>query len=182
MVTSGDSSVQAHSAELKKELGLRDLVFTQILFVAGFTNLGTAAKLGPSHVVFWLLATVFFYIPLAMVVIHLNSWRPLEGGLYQWAKAAFGSLIGFLVAWNLWLYAIAFLSELGLTTTTGIAYVLGPGAEWLAESKWFITAGSIVLVGGLVLVSILGLGIGKWIYNAGGFLVVLIFGGLLLVL
>ena len=176
------SSVQVHSAELKKELGLRDLVFTQILFVAGFTNLGTAAKLGPSHVVFWLLGVFLFYIPLAMVVIHLNRWRPLEGGLYQWASAAFGSLIGFLVAWNLWLYAISFMSELGLTTATGLSYVLGPSAEWMAESKWFITATSIVLVAGLVLVSIVGLRVGKWIYNAGGIIVVLIFAALLLVL
>src|SRR4030088_3229963 len=110
------SSVQAHSAELKKELGLRDLVFTQILFVAGFSNLGTAAKLGPSHIVFWMLAIVLFYVPLAAVVIHLNKWRPLEGGLYQWARAAFGGLTGFLVAWNLWLYAIALMSQAGLIT------------------------------------------------------------------
>src|ERR1035438_5732790 len=176
------SSVQVHSAELKKELGLRDLVFTQILFVAGFTNLGTAAKLGPSHVVFWLLGVFLFYIPLAMVVIHLNRWRPLEGGLYQWASAAFGSLAGFLVAWNLWLYAISFMSELGLTTATGLSYVLGPSAGWMAESKWFITAMSAVLVMGLVLVSMIGLRVGKWIYNAGGIIVVLIFVALLLVL
>jgi hypothetical protein len=65
------SAIQSHTAELKKELGLRDLVFTQILFVAGFSNLGTAAKLGPSHVVFGLVGVVLFYIPLAMVVIHL---------------------------------------------------------------------------------------------------------------
>src|ERR1035438_8045413 len=174
--------IQAHTAELKKELGLRDLVFTQILFVAGFTNLGTAAKLGPSHVVFWLLGVFLFYIPLAMVVIHLNRWRPLEGGLYQWASAAFGSLTGFLVAWNLWLYAISFMSELGLTTATGLSYVLGPSAEWMAESKWFITAMSVVLVMGLVLVSMIGLRVGKWIYNAGGIIVVLIFAALLLVL
>ena len=81
MATRDGSSVQAHSAELKKELGLRDLVFTQILFVAGFTNLGTAAKLGPSHVVFWLLATVFFYIPdrrkdpLSVRIEAPENWR-----------------------------------------------------------------------------------------------------------
>src|SRR5437588_8520099 len=102
MSSVGESSVRAHSAELKKELGLRDLVFTQILFVAGFNNLGTAAKLGPSHVIFWLLAIVLFYVPQALVVIHLNRWRPLEGGLYQWVKHGFGGLMGFLVAWNLW--------------------------------------------------------------------------------
>src|SRR6266404_1984671 len=182
MATADGSSVQAHSAELKKELGLRDLVFTQILFVAGFTNLGTAAKLGPSHVVFWLVAVVLFYIPLAMVVIHLNEWRPLEGGLYQWASAAFGPLVGFLVAWNLWLYAIALMSELGLVTTTGIAYVLGPSGDWLAESKWFITVTSVLVIAGLVWVSIVVLRVGKWIYNAGGFLIVLIFTALLVVL
>jgi len=174
--------IQAHTAELKKELGLRDLVFTQILFVAGFTNLGTAAKLGPSHVVFWLTGVVLFYIPLAMVVIHLNRWRPLEGGLYQWASVAFGHLVGFLVAWNLWLYAIALMSELGLVTSTGIAYVIGPSGAWMAESKWFITAASVAVVAGLVWVSIVGLHVGKWVYNFGGFLIVLIFTVLLVVL
>src|SRR6516164_2838650 len=103
---------------LKRELGLRDLVLTQILFVVGLTNFGNSAKLGASHVAFWLAAIVLFYIPQAMVVIHLNRWRPLEGGLYQWVRAAFGDLAGFLVAWNLWVYAMVLMSEIGLTTVT----------------------------------------------------------------
>src|SRR6267154_1806981 len=119
-------------AGLKRELGLRDLVLTQILFVVG---LGNFAKLGASHVVFWLAAIVLFYIPQAMVVVHLNRWRPLEGGLYQWAHAAFGDLAGFLVAWNLWIYAMFLMSEIGLTTVTSLAYAIGPSATWLADSK-----------------------------------------------
>src|SRR5947208_12439106 len=111
---------------LKRELGLRDLVLTQILFVVGLTNFGNAAKLGASHVVFWLVAIVLFYIPQAMVVIHLNRWRPLEGGLYQWARAAFGDLAGFLVAWNLWIYAMFLMSEIGLTSVTNFTYAIGP--------------------------------------------------------
>src|SRR5258708_16937356 len=74
------------------------------------------------------------------------------------------------------------MSELVLTTATGLSYVLGPSAVWMAENKWFITATSVLLVGGLMLVSILGLSVGKWIYNAGGAIVVLIFVALLLVL
>jgi amino acid transporter len=31
---------------------------------------------------------------------------PLEGGLYQWAKAGYGEMAGFLTAWNLWIYAV----------------------------------------------------------------------------
>jgi len=77
-----EQSVEAHSASLKKPLGLWDLVLTQILFVVGSTWVGTAAKLGSSHLLFWLLAILLFYIPQAAVVIYLNRLMPLEGGLY----------------------------------------------------------------------------------------------------
>ena len=64
-----EADVEAHSASLKKELGVRDLALTQILFIIGLTWIGVAGKLGPSHVVFWLLAVVLFYLPLTGVVI-----------------------------------------------------------------------------------------------------------------
>jgi len=94
-------SIQTHSAELKKELGLGDLILTQILYVVGSHWVGTAAKLGSSQIVFWMLAVVWFYVPLTAVVIYLNRVMPLEGGLYQWAKLGFNNFIGFLVGWNL---------------------------------------------------------------------------------
>jgi glutamate:GABA antiporter len=167
-------------AALKRELGLRDLVLTQILFVVGLTNFGFASKLGASHAVFWLTAIVLFYIPQAMVVIHLNRWRPLEGGLYQWAHTAFGDLAGFLVAWNLWIYAMVLMSEIGLTTVTSLAYAIGPSAAWIAESKIFVATATAVLVVGLAWVSILGLSVGKWIYNLGGLCVLMLVGALVI--
>ena len=42
----GERSVAAHTAGLKKELGLGNLVLTQILFVMGLSWVGAAAKLG----------------------------------------------------------------------------------------------------------------------------------------
>src|SRR5262245_15043607 len=91
-----EQSIEAHSAVFKKELGLIDLVLTQILFVIGLSWVGTAAKLGPSHIVFWLLAILLFYVPSAVVVIYLNRLMPLEGGLYQWAKLGFNEFTGFM--------------------------------------------------------------------------------------
>ncbi|PYL44922.1 MAG: hypothetical protein DMF40_16460, partial [Verrucomicrobia bacterium] len=67
-----EQAVEAHSASLKKPLALGDLVLTQILFVVGSSWVGAAAKLGQAHLVFWLLAIAFFYIPQAAVVIYLN--------------------------------------------------------------------------------------------------------------
>jgi amino acid transporter len=164
---------------LKRELGLRDLVLTQILFVVGLSNFGNSAKLGASHVVFWLAAIVLFYIPQVLVVIHLNRWRPLEGGLYQWARAAFGDLAGFLVAWNLWIYAMVLMSEVGITTVTSLSYAIGPSALWLADSKPVVAAATVVLIFSLAAVSILGLSVGKWIYNLGGVTVLVLLGALL---
>ena len=174
-------AVQAHSAVLPRELGLGDLVLTQILFVVGLPWVGVAAKMGPAHVVFWLLAMTFFYVPCAVVVIHLNRLMPLEGGLYQWAKLGFNELTGFLVAWNLWLFAILNTSETGMQATQYLAYVVGPRAEVLAASKPFIAVISAALVGGLVWLAILGLGVGKWVHKAGGALMLVTFAALLAV-
>ena len=75
-----------------------------------------------------------FYIPSAVVVIHLNRLMPLEGGLYQWAKLGFNETTGFLVAWNLWLFAILNTSETGLQLTQYVSYIAGPGAErWTSD-------------------------------------------------
>ena len=64
-----EAGVEAKSASLKKELGLRDLVLQQIVYVVGTIWVGTAAKLGHSQLVFWLAAMLFFYLPQAAVVI-----------------------------------------------------------------------------------------------------------------
>src|SRR5438067_11797001 len=101
-----EREVESRSASLKKELGLRDLVLTQIFFVFGPVWVGFAATLGRSQMAFWLIARVTCYLPLAAVVIYLNRLAPLEGGLYQWTKVAFGHFVAFLVVWTLWICGI----------------------------------------------------------------------------
>ena len=167
--------VEERSAVFTKELGLTDLVLTQIVFVVGTVWVGTATKLGANQLFFWLLAILTFYLPLAAVVIHLNRLMPLEGGLYQWAKLGFNDFVGFMVAWDLWVFAIFVMSGIGLTVATNLSYALGPGAHWMATSKAFVTVFSCALVGVLVAASTRGLGVGKWVHNAGGVLLLLTF-------
>src|SRR5215475_15509455 len=119
----------------------------------GLSWVGAAAKLGPAHVSFWLLAVVLFYVPSAIVVVHLSRRMPLEGGLYQWAKIAFNERVGFLVAWNLWIYAMILTSEIGLMAASNIAYAIGPSAQWMVESKWFIGFATCVVLRGLAWIS-----------------------------
>ena len=165
--------VERASETFKKELGLRDLVLQQIVYVVGVIWVGTAAKLGQSHIVFWLLAMLLFYVPQVAVVVHLSRAMPLEGGLYQWTKLGFGEAAGFMVAWNLWMYAVILISVLGLTVATNLSYAFG--LPWMASSKPFITFVNCAVLGALMALAVLGLGVSKWLHNAGSIMLLAAF-------
>src|SRR5213592_4286993 len=175
-----EQNVERHSAALKKPLALRDLVLTQILFVVGSSWVGTAAKLGLSHLFFWLLAILLFYIPQAAVVIYLSNRMPLEGGIYQWAKLGFNEFAGFIVAWNLWLLSITVIALGGMFIITNISYAIGPGAAWMPNNKWCVSLISATLVGGLGWACVRGLSLGKWLYNVGAFAMFVVYAALIL--
>jgi amino acid transporter len=167
--------------KLKKELGLRDLVLAQVLCVVGSAWVGVAAKLGTAHVAFWLGAMVLYYLPLAAVVTYLNREMPLEGGLYQWAKIGFGEFLGFLTAWNLWVYALVCVASILFVVPTDLAYMIGRGAEWLPGNA----AATMILIGSMVvaiaLVAVRGLAISKWVHNIGAISILLAYGILLVI-
>lgn len=175
-----EKRVEAQSATFKKELGLSDLVLTQILFIVGLPWIGVAAKQGPSHVVLWVAAILLFYIPSAVVVIYLNKAMPLEGGLYQWAKLGFSDFVGFMVAWNLWLFAILNTSEVGIQVTQYVNYIAGPSSEWLTSNPFFIGGVNVFIISILVVITVIGLGVGKWVHKAGGVLMVTVFGAIII--
>lgn len=154
---------------------MRDLVLQQIMFVVGTIWVGTAAKLGHQQLVFWLAAMLLFYLPQVAVVIHLTKRMPLEGGLYQWTKLGLGEFMGFMVAWNLWMFGVILISIVGLQVSTNLSYVFGPGGAWLGSNKLFITLLNCALLAGLMGLASLGLGVSKWLHNAGSAMLMLAF-------
>src|SRR5487761_2611295 len=106
----GGVAVERHG--LTRQLTLRDVVLTQILCVVGSAWVGVAAGLGRAQAVVWLAAMALFYLPMAVSVFYLNRDMPLEGGLYIWARRAFGDTGGFLTAWNIWAYGIVVTAAL----------------------------------------------------------------------
>ncbi len=162
------SAVEERSAGFRRELGLADLVLIQILYIVGSGWVGTAAKLGTSHIAFWLLAILLYYLPQGAVVIFLNRLMPLEGGLYQWATVGFGEFFGFLVAWNLWAYTILVMASFAVIIATNLSYVLAPLGAWLIGAPWYTAAVSSLTIVGVTLVSLFGMRVGKWVQNVGG--------------
>ena len=176
-----ERAVERASTALRKELRLTDLVGMQILNIVGLFWVGTAGKLGSSHVMFWLPAVLLFYIPSGIVVAHLVKEMPLEGGLYQWAKLRFSPLVGFLVAMNIWLYNLLVVCKSGVVIADNVAYAFGPNAAWVSTSKPAIIVLSVLAIAGLMLLAWRGLALGKWVNNFGGLAIVLLFLALIVV-
>jgi amino acid transporter len=179
-VAQNERDVEARSAVFKKELGLFDLVLTQVVFVVGTFWVGWAARLGDEQNVFWILAILTFYVPLAVAVIFLNRLMPYEGGLYQWSKLAFNDFVAFMVGWNLWVFAITILAGTGLVVTTNLSYAIGPSAAWIRDSRIMIMLISFFLVGAMVVAATRGLALGKWVHNVGGVVHMMTFATLIL--
>lgn len=175
-----ERDVEERSAVFKKELGLFDLVLTQVVFVVGTFWVGWAAKLGHEQSAFWILAIVTFYIPLAVAVIFLNRLMPYEGGLYQWSKLAFNDFVAFMVGWNLWVFAITILAGTGLVVTTNLSYAIGQSATWIRDSRLMILLISFLLVTAMIVAATRGLALGKWVHNVAGVVHMITFAALIL--
>jgi len=161
-------------------LTLRDLVLTQILCVVGSAWVGVLAGLGRAQAVVWLSGMTLFYVPMAVSVYFLNREMPLEGGLYVWARRAFGDAWGFMTAWNIWAYGLCVCAAIMFGIPTEMAYLIGPKAAWLPENHVATLALLGVLLGALTIASLRGLALGRWIHNVSGAGMVTVFGLLVL--
>ncbi len=169
------SSPPAPEASLHRQLRLRDLVLTQVLCVVGSSWVGIAAGLGRAQALTWIAAMVLFYLPMAVSVIYLNREMPLEGGLYIWARTAFGDLGGFMTAWNLWFYGIAVTATILYAIPTELAYLIGPSAAWLPENRLAAFAITAVITLAVSVAAYRGLELGKWIHNIGGISILIVY-------
>ena len=183
VMTSPDrvSEIEARSASFRRELGLGTLALTQIMYVVGSAWVGTAAKLGASHVVFWSAAILLYYLPQAAVVIFLNRLMPLEGGLYQWATAGLGRFFGFLTAWNLWAYAVAVMAAFGVLIANNLSYLIAPMGATFTSAGWYTPFVSGAAVVAMTILTLFGLRVGKWLQSLGGVAQILMFAALIVV-
>jgi len=154
--------------QLRKEMGFWDVLLFNIATVLGPRWIAAAAHNGTSSISLWVLVAVFFFIPYAMVVNELSSRFPEEGGLYVWAKEAFGDFHGFMAGWTYWIYTVFYFPGLLLASASMSAYIAGPAGVALSHDRRFLLVISFALLAVAVVLNIIGLNVGKWLQNAGG--------------
>lgn len=154
--------------QLRKEMGFWDVLLFNIATVLGPRWVAAAAHNGTSSISLWVLAAVLFFVPSALVINELSSRFPNEGGLYVWAKEAFGDFHGFVAGWCYWIYTVFYFPGLLLASASMSAYVIGERGATLEHDRAFLLWVSIGLLLVAVVLNIIGLNIGKWLQNAGG--------------
>jgi amino acid transporter len=148
-------------------MGFRDVLFFVVTAGTNLQWVATAAAGGASAITVWVIGFLAMAMPLAICVIALSSRHPEEGGLYVWAKIAFGDFAGFLTGWSYWMSNLPYFPAV-LYFAAGNALYAG-GRRWLGLSgdpSYFIAASILGLVIGTVL-NVVGVEIGKWLSNAG---------------
>jgi amino acid transporter len=149
-------------------MGFWDVLLFNIATVLGPRWIAAAGHNGTSSISLWVMAALFFFVPGAFVINELSSRFPDEGGLYVWAKEAFGDFHGFVAGWTYWIYTVFYFPGLLLASASMSAYVLGEKGAALSQDRTFLLVVSIVLLLVAVWLNIVGLNVGKWLQNAGG--------------
>jgi amino acid transporter len=149
-------------------MGFWDVLLFNIATVLGPRWIAAAGHNGTSSISLWVIAALFFFVPGAFVINELSSRFPDEGGLYVWAKEAFGDFHGFVAGWTYWIYTVFYFPGLLLASASMSAYVLGGKGEWYSQDRTFLLVVSLILLFVAVVLNIIGLNIGKWLQNAGG--------------
>ena len=155
-------------AELKKALGVWDVVLFNVTAIVGLRWISLAAAGGNTSMTLWVAALALFFLPQAVAVIELTRRMPEEGGVYVWTKSTLGDFHAFMAGWCYWTNNLVYFPNL-LVYVAGISvFIAGSGYQGLGESKAYVMTFSLLALLGVTVANVIGLQTGKWVHNAGG--------------
>ncbi len=159
--------------ELRRTLGLWDLVLLNVVAVVNLNLVPVAAAGGFPSLTLWIAGLLFFFLPQGIAVAEFGARYPEEGGIYSWAKKCFGEFHGFLAGWCYWTNNVFYIPTL-LFYLVGISLYVG-GEEYLklGDDPAFVHLFSVILLWLFTALNIRGLAVGKWVNNLGGVCAVL---------
>lgn len=153
-------SEQRTGEKLSRVLSPLDMLAIFIVIVLFITNASVvqaAPGAGSATYVYWLIGTITFLLPGAIVAGQLNRFMPVNGSIYVWTHRALGPLWGFFAGFCAWFPGVLVLlssSDAILSLIQGIGVqVAGPNANWLPQPwhQGIVVLGILILSGSLAL-------------------------------
>jgi amino acid transporter len=156
------------SGKLLRVLTTRDVVLFLVVATISPRWIARAAAAGPGAILLWIVAGAAFFLPLSLAVYQLTLRRSGPGGLYAWTAEAFGERVGFLTGWTYWASNIVYFPGLLYFAAGNALHLMGAaGAGWDDSPAYYVTAAGCSLLLA-VLLHLRGMGVGRWLTNAGG--------------
>lgn len=118
------SSADAAKSPNKKTLGILSLAMINVAAVLSLRNFPTMAMEGWNMIFWYVLFTVCFLIPTALVAAELASTWPKSGGIYSWVKEAYPKDGSFITIWCSWVNNLVWFPTVVSFFAATIAYVL----------------------------------------------------------
>lgn len=153
--------------QLRRALGLFDVV---LFFVVACTNLqwvASAAAAGPGSLAVWLIGAVVMFVPIAVAVTFLSRAYPQEGGMYVWARRAFGPFAGYMTGWTYWCSNVPYFPALLYFMAGNALFVSSGTTQALSASPVYFITVSLFAFALAAALNLIGLDISKWLNNVG---------------
>ena len=143
----------------KKSLSVWMLVLITVGAVDNIRNLPTTALFGSKIIAFYVLASLFFLIPCALVSAEFSAKYPEESGIYSWVTKIFGPSWGLAAVWLQWVENVPFYPAILSFVAGTLGYMISPT---LAGNRWFLLAVILGVFWLLTLVNIYGIRLSAW--------------------
>jgi glutamate:GABA antiporter len=163
----------------KRVLGIFALAMINVSLILTLRSLPTMAEYGSSIVFYFLVATVIFFVPTALVSAELATGWPKTGGVYAWAQEAFGPRWAFVTIWLQWIENVVWFPTALAATAATLAYIFNPA---MANNKLFIIFITLSVFWGATLLNFRGMKLSGRVSSVGAILGVILPGILLVVL
>jgi len=132
--------------------------FTLIFLITGaidsIRNLPSMALFGNSLLFFFVLASLLFLIPIALISATLSACWPQESGIYAWVNRAFGQKLACLAIWLQWINTLIWLPTILSFIAGTSAYLISSD---LATNKLYLIGVMLGLNLFLTLVNLRGI-------------------------
>ncbi len=145
---------------MTKKLGLFAVAMMNIVIVANLQMITATAVYGYSLIIFYLLATILFFVPCMLIISQLSTAYPITGGSYLWVEKAFGKHWGFFTATLVWLSNVIWYPTIFSLLATIFAQLISPH---LADSTMYILGSALVLFWAVTIFNIFGIRVSSFV-------------------
>lgn len=156
---------QRATPALITSLRLWDVVAMNIVAIVGLRWISRSARIGAPAVTLWILACLLFFVPLAAVLAELSSKHPEQGGIYAWARRAFGPLHGYICGWCMWVNNLFYFPSLLLFAAANMLIPIG--APEFADDRMYSVIFVLGFLWATTLLNILGFSASNWLQHIG---------------